>query len=417
VFVPPYLPVIVPPFVPPLVATPLPGYTLPVISPPLCYGTNVHPAEDVKSILAMIEGPAAAVRAALDPGAPLGLGLWLPAAAARALAASAEAAADVRAALAANGLSIATVNAFPAGGFHGERVKERVYEPSWASPDRLDYTIDVGRALVRLLDPGTTCVASTVPGGRRDPRDGPAGGRILAEGLAAAARALADLHDASGVRVVLAPEPEPGCTLETAGEAIDFWRRDLAVALGRDADRLLPHLGLCVDLCHLAVVGDDPADALARLRRAGVPVAKVQVSAALEIASPASDPAAVEALRRFDEPRWLHQASGRSGLGVWRRAADLPDLFAREAEWRALAPWRVHFHAPLHLESVAGVGTTRGLVAPALRGVLAAGGTPPPLEVETYTWSAVPGFPGGTAELAAGIAAELRFARGILAAP
>ena len=47
-------------------------------------------------------------------------------------------------------------------------------------------------------------------------------------------------------------------------EAAAFWRRDLPVALGDEAARLLPHLGLCADLCHLAVAGDDPAGALAR---------------------------------------------------------------------------------------------------------------------------------------------------------
>jgi len=379
-------------------------------SPPLCYGTNVHPGEDVRGILAMLDGPAAAVREAYAPGGTLGLGLRLPAAAARAIAGSETVAAEIRAALAANGLSIATVNAFPAGDFHGDRVKERVYAPPWGDPARLDYTVDVGRALVRLLEPGTTCVASTVPGTWRGWRRGPAEARTLANGLAAAASAFADLADASGVRVVLAPEPEPGCTLETAEEAAAFWRRDLLLALGTGADRLLPHLGLCADLCHFAVAGEDPAGALALLRRAGVPVVKVQISAALEVAHPAGEPGAVEALRRFDEPRWLHQAAGRSRLGVWRRAADLPEVFGRLDEWLTLAPWRVHFHAPLHMGTVAGVGTTRDLVSPALRG-LGDGGEPlPVLEVETYTWSAVPGFPGGEAELAAGIAAELRFA-------
>jgi sugar phosphate isomerase/epimerase len=387
-------------------------------APALCYGTNVHPAEDLPGILAMLDGPAAAVREAFSPGATLGLGLHLPAAAARAIAASEGAAAEVRARLAANGLRIATVNAFPAGGFHDLRVKERVYAPPWGDPARLDYTIDVGRALVRLLDPGAICVASTVPGTWRGWRSGPAESRTLAGGLAAAARAMAHLADASGVRVVVAPEPEPGCTLESAGEAADFWRRDLLLALGADADRLLPHLGICADLCHLAVVGEDPGEALRGLRSAGVTVAKVQLSAALEVARPAEDAAAVEALRRFDEPRWLHQACGRSPLGVWRRAADLPEVFARIGEWRGLAPWRVHFHAPLHLDAVAGVATTRGLVAPALREVLSWGDPLPPLEVETYTWSAVPGASRGPGDLAANIAAELRFAAELMdAAP
>ncbi len=383
-------------------------------APSICYGTNVHPAEDLRGILAMLDGPAAAVRAAHRPGGVLGLGLWLPAAAARTLAGSEEAARAVRSRLAANGLRIDTVNAFPAGGFHGARVKEAVYDPPWGDPARLDYTVDVGRALARLLDPGSSCVVSTVPGTWRGWRSGPAEGRVLAAGLAAAARALADVADASGVRVVLAPEPEPGCTLETSGEAADFWRRDLLPFLGPDAGRLLPHLGICADLCHLAVAGEDPAAALAGLRRAGVPVVKVQVSAALEIPRPAEDPAAVEALRAFDEPRWLHQCSGRTPLGAWRRAPDLPGLFSALDAWLPLAPWRIHFHAPLHLDRVAGVGTTAATIAPAIREALSGDGPTPVLEVETYTWSAVPGAPG---DLAGGIARELRFAEEAAAPP
>ncbi|MCK6479257.1 MAG: metabolite traffic protein EboE [Planctomycetes bacterium] len=377
-------------------------------SPPICYGTNVHPAEDLAGILAMADGPAAAVREALGGGDPLGLALWLPAAAAAALEGSREAAAGLRARLRDRGLRIDAVNAFPSGGFHGARVKEAVYRPDWSEPARLEYTRSVARALVRLLDPGTTCTVSTVPGGWRGRAADPGAARRLALGLAEAASFLADLAAATGVRLVLAPEPEPGCTLETTEEAIAFWRRDLPLALGGAADRLLPHLGLCLDLCHAAVAGEDPAASLRRLRRAGVPVVRVQVSAALE-ADPAA-PGEVEALRAFDEPRWLHQVGARDRLGVLHRAMDLPEVLGDLPRWTARRPWRVHFHAPLHLPSVAGVRTTRDLVAPALRAALE-GGSPPALEVETYTWSAVPGFPGTPGELAAGIAAEVRFAR------
>jgi sugar phosphate isomerase/epimerase len=355
------------------------------MSTSLCYATNVHPAEDLAGILEMLDGPAAAVRERFDAGAVLGLGLWLPRAAAGAIAGSAAAAAEVRARLRDRGLRIATVNAFPVGGFHAARVKEGAYAPDWSDPARLDYTISVGRAIARIVEPGTECVASTLPGTWKGWSRGPAPVRALAEGLAAAAGSLASIAEATGVRVVLAPEPEP--------------------------DRLRPHLGLCADLAHLAVAGEDPAAAIAQLRRGGVPIAKVQASAALEIALPAVDAEAVAALRAFDEPRWLHQASGRDGVGVWRRAADLPEVFANLDAWRRLAPWRVHFHAPLHREEVAGVRTTHALVAPALRVAASTDGAPPVIEVETYTWSAVPGFTGAPADLAESIAAELRFAR------
>lgn len=380
-------------------------------APVLCYATNVHPAEDLAGIARMIDGPAAAVREAVSPGGMLGLGLWLPAAAAETLASSPDAAAATRARLAARGLSVATVNAFPAGGFHGARVKERAYLPPWGDPARLEYTRDAARAAARLLAPGAVCALSTLPGTWKGWSDDPADRRTLARGLAEAARFLAGLADGTGVRLVLAPEPEPGCTLETTEGTVDFWHRDLAAALGREADRLLPHLGICVDLCHLAVAGEDPAESIRTLRRAGIPVPKVQLSAALEIVAPASDPAAVEALRRFDEPRWLHQAGARDRFGVGHRAFDLPALFADLPAWLRHPRWRVHFHAPIHREEVAGVRTTRDLVAPAIRAALEADGPPPVLEVETYAWSAVPGFSGAPGDLVAGIAGEIRFAR------
>jgi len=383
--------------------------------PDLSYATNVHPAEDLPGILAMLEGPAAAVRARAAPGGTLGLGLWLPRAAARAIASSRAAAAEVRARCRALGLRIATANAFPVGGFHAPRVKEAVYRPDWGDPARLEYTEDAGRALARLLEPGTTCALSTLPGTWKRRADGPAERRTLARGLRDAARTLALIHAATGVRVVLAPEPEPGCTLETVEETIAFWRQDLPAALGPEAGRLLPHLGLCVDLAHLAVVGEDPAAALERLRVAGVPVAKVQVAAALAVDRPAEDPAAVEALRAFDEPRWLHQVGARDRVGVYRMAADLPELFADLPRWLAMERWRIHFHAPLHEADLAGVATTRDLAAAALRWVVSRGPPFPALEVETYTWSAVPGGPPGDAALAAGIARELAFAASCLA--
>ncbi|MHC4820920.1 MAG: metabolite traffic protein EboE [Planctomycetota bacterium] len=379
----------------------------------IAYGTNVHPAEDLPSLLRMLDGPAAAVRTRVAPGSTLDLGLWIPGAMATALAGSPELANDVRRRLADNGLAIATVNAFPHGDFHADRVKENVYAPDWSDPRRLNYTIDVAQALAHLLEPGTRCVVSTSPGTWKDWDASPEAAEFLASGLAAAADALRSLRDETGVHVVVAPEPEPGCTLETVEEAVAFWNGHLAKALGDQADQRLPHLGLCADLCHLAVSERSPAEALGRLQEGGVPVAKVQVSAALEVGDPA-DADLLDALRRFDEPRWLHQCGCRDESGVLHRANDLSDVFADPETWQARSPWRIHFHAPLHRDEVEGVPTTRALTVEALR-ALAMWDEVPVLEVETYTWSAVPGFTGGDDELAGNIAAELKWVESILA--
>lgn len=382
--------------------------------PPLCWGTNVLPAEDLRGLLTMLRGPAAAVRDRLaEAGGPdAGLGLWLPRTVAAALAGDDLAAGRVKDALAEGGLRIDTVNAFPAGDFHAGRVKERVYAPSWDDPARLDYTVLVARALQRLLPSGSTCVMSTSPGTWKGWRQGPAPRWEFARGLVAAARVLRGLVDGNGVHVVLAPEPEPGCTLETLDETIDFWHHDLPAAMGDEAASLLPHLGICLDLCHASVMGTDPAEAWRRLRDAGVPVAKIQISAALEIADPAGDATAVEALRAFDEPRWLHQTGARGSLGVHHRAMDLPEVFADLPRWTARHPWRVHFHAPLSADEVQGVATTSPAVLDFLRALTAAPPAVwPVLEIETYTWSALPGPP---ADCAAGIAGEILAVAGAL---
>ncbi len=77
------------------------------------------------------------------------------------------------------------------------------------------------------------------------------------------------------------------------------------------------------------------------LRAAGLPVVKVQVSAALEAADP------VGRRRRrcaeYVEPRFLHQTRSAGGA-----AAD--DLRRGARPRRLPGPWRVHYHVPLHAD-------------------------------------------------------------------
>jgi len=82
------------------------------------------------------------------------------------------------------------------------------------------------------------------------------------------------------------------------------------------------------------------------------------------------------------------------------------------------APWRIHFHVPVHRDEVGGFATTRETIAPVLAAALAANGAPPHLEVETYTWSVLPAAERaeGDAALVDGIARELAWTLEQLAA-
>jgi sugar phosphate isomerase/epimerase len=357
----------------------------------LGYCTNVHPAEDLAGILAQLETYAAAVRRRLDT-AWLGLGLWLPAPVAAGLAGDPGQRRRLRKELAARGLEVFTLNGFPYKAFHAPVVKHAVYQPDWTTPERLRYTLDLARVLADLLpDRAGRGSVSTLPLAWREPWP-PAAGAAAAARLAELAGGLAELAAGTGRVVRVGFEPEPGCLVETTGQAV-------AQLSGVDP----AYLGVCLDLAHLACAWEDPVTALAGLAAAGLPVVKVQVSAALAAADPA---AAADLLHDYAEPRFLHQTRPAAGAGF----DDLPAALAAGVP----GPWRIHFHVPLHAEPAPPLGSTRDVTAAGLAALLggpAAGCDH--FEVETYTWQVLPGpdRPDTPPALAAGIAAELGWAR------
>ncbi|MBG6063738.1 metabolite traffic protein EboE [Micromonospora ureilytica] len=367
----------------------------------LGYCTNVHPAEDLAGILGQLDTYAVPVREALGSDL-LGLGLWLAAPVAAELAADPTLRRRLRTELDARGLEVVTLNGFPYAAFQAPVVKQDVYHPDWTTEQRLTYTLNLARVLADLLpDDAARGSISTLPLAWRQPwdTDRADAARRRLDQLAAG---LATVQRDTGREVRIAFEPEPGCVVESTSQAAELLS-------GMDTDRL----GVCLDLAHLACAWEEPAEALDRLRTAGLPVVKVQVSAAVEAADPEGG---AEALRRWVEPRFLHQTRGAGCAGLAdpadpTYAADDLD----EALDKALpGPWRVHYHVPLHAPPEEPLGSTLPVLRAALR-ALFDGPTAgcDHLDVETYTWGVLPAArrPGTDAELAAGIAAELAFAR------
>jgi sugar phosphate isomerase/epimerase len=350
----------------------------------LAYCTNVHQAEDLDGVLAQLARFGEPVRERLGVDR-LGLGLWLARPVATELVDNPAAVARLRSELAARGLEVVTFNGFPYQGFHDPVVKHKVYRPDWSTPERTQYTLDLARLLAELMpDDAVRGSVSTLPlGWRTEWRDDAGQLELLAKGLAKQDRP---------VRVAF--EPEPGCVIETTTQA---------ASLLSEVDK--DWLGVCLDTCHLAVGFEDPAAALGRLEAAGLDVVKLQASAALEAANPA-DPATRRALESFVEPRFLHQSNEGAPPG-----ADDLDL-ALAGGLPGAAPWRVHFHVPLHADPAPPLTSTR----PVLAGTLAelfggATARTDHVEVETYTWQVLPDAPADTAGLVAGIAAELDWTR------
>jgi hypothetical protein len=143
-------------------------------------------------------------------------------------------------------------------------------------------------------------------------------------------------------------------------------------------------------------------------------VIKSQLSAALHAEQP-HRPEVREALAAFAEPRFLHQTRTATAAGL-HGTDDLDEALTGDA-LPDTGPWRSHFHVPLHAAPAAPLTSTLPVLTSVLTRLV---GGPHPitrhLEVETYTWQALPPElrPRGRAQLADGIAAELTLARDLL---
>lgn len=370
----------------------------------LAYCTNVHPAETLDGVVAQLAAHCEPVRRRLS-AERLGIGLWLARDAVGALGADPGALRRLRRELDRRKLEVVTLNGFPYQGFGARQVKHRVYRPDWTDPERLRYTSELAGLLARLLPPDVTeGTVSTLPLAWRAGFD-EAAAATAHTALSELARRLDRLEEETGRSIRVALEPEPGCAVETTADAL----APLAALPGH-------RIGLCLDTCHLATSFEEPAAALSALERAGIDVPKVQLSAALHAGDP-GDPAVRSALAAFDEPRFLHQTRARAqdrlhgtdDLGQALVAGALPEG----------VPWRSHFHVPLHAPPAPPLSSTLDVLGQALA-VLVGGARARSrhLEVETYTWQALPAAmrPATDAQLADGIAAELAFAVDLLTA-
>ncbi|WGS53299.1 metabolite traffic protein EboE [Paraburkholderia sp. D15] len=339
---------------------------------PLTYCTNIHPGDTWADVRRNLEGHALQVKRACSPTQSFPLGLRISAQAAFELDD-----AEIRRFSAwcdEHDCHVLTLNGFPYGSFHDTSVKETVYLPDWRDPRRVAYTNRLADLLAHWTPRDRVSSISTVPIACRDgfaPEHWPTVKNHLLHTLTHLAR----LHERGGPLIRLALEPEPYCVLEQTAETIAFFERMNFPA------SLADYIGVCFDCCHQAVEFEAPADCLDQLTRAGIRVAKVQVSSALRARGDA-----IAHLLQFDEPTYLHQAVLRRQNGALERFSDLPGLARWLERGETADECRVHFHVPIFLAELGAVGTTRFFLEDFLPRV--APGTP--LEVETYSFGVLP---------------------------
>lgn len=374
-----------------------------ISSLPLSYCTNVHPGRSVAEVLEGLERYAVSVKQGF--GRPLAAGLWLAKPVIEELFAAGDGPQRLADFLAQRGFSCHTLNAFPFGNFHSARVKEKVYLPDWTTEQRLQYTLRCAEILAALLPGNIEGSISTLPLGFKEfgyesEFIEAATGRLIE-----CARGLDQLRARTGKLIRLAIEPEPLCVLETTEEAIAFFHKlwDRAQSAG---DAVRSHLGLCFDVCHQAVEFEEVAASIRSLDRAGVRINKVHISCALRLENPLENTEGRDALRRYVEPRYLHQVIARTATHQVLRATDLSESLIDDpdADFASAKEWRIHFHVPVDAERLGPLATTRTELKQAI-GAVRELSYAPHLEVETYTWEVLPGA--GPNDLIRGLAREL----------
>ena len=376
----------------------------------LTYCTNVHPGDSLEHAVKVLSQYAPLAHAKAPEGCkhmPVAWGLFLGRNALNHIDGDPTSVTTLANALTKNRAHALTMNAFPMAGFQDEVVKQRVYRPDWHDAARVRHTIRAARLLAQLPTASSYQSISTMPGSFK--AFGAADLPQIVHHLAQVAQELSRIKAETGRQIILAVEPEPGCTFETIDEWVRFFEDHLIPAAASrtkgheriEDSAVREHIGTCYDCCHQSVEYEDPVAALGKLKSAGISIAKVQLSTALRLEEPARNPDALRRLSTFDEPKYLHQVGACNRHGDIEMFNDLSEYLEQAIE-RDDQSCRVHFHVPIFESGLSdGLATTR----PDLEAILQEirrGSVTEHAEIETYSFDVLPTGPDRSETLSLG---------------
>jgi sugar phosphate isomerase/epimerase len=362
----------------------------------LAYCLNIHRGETWAENFAAIRDLTTKVRNAVAPDLAFGLGMRLGAVAARELS-DPHKLGDFKAFLAEMGLYVFTMNGFPYGPFHGEAVKEKVYQPDWRTTERRDYMIQLAEIMMELAPVSVGASISTVPVSFKGWIQSEADRELTVLRLVEVVTHLERIHQRKRRDIHLGLEPEPACYLETTAETVEFFKHvwhtgspalaaRLSVPRAQAEEILRRRLGVCFDTCHVALQFEDLAASWDAYQAAGIRISKVQISAALACDAGAEG---LAALQPFAEGTYLHQTIAQRRDRSLRRWTDLLQALAELPGETDIAEARCHFHVPLFWDGGDVLRSTRDQISNDFVKRLRTGGCEH-LEIETYTFDVLP---------------------------
>lgn len=367
----------------------------------LSYCTNIHPGENWERTFESLKSYVPKIKAEVAPDQPFGLGLRLSNTASEELNEGYHLE-HFKKWLEDNELYVFTMNGFPYGNFHNQRVKEDVHAPDWTTKERLHYTMRLFDQLAILLPDGMSGGISTSPISYKHWHNSfealDMAFTLGAEHLVQLIVHLKEIEVNTGKHLHLDIEPEPDGLLENSDEVVHFFENYLIPMakvilereLGIDGDKaksmVLRYITVCYDVCHFSLAYEEPEMTLRKFADHGIQVGKIQVSAALKIIFDSDNKEKIwEALARFNEPTYLHQVTEKVGDKV-KTYNDLPVVLQDKKDFTEL---RAHFHVPIFLDRFDLLQSTQDQILKVIA-YLKNHKVTDQLEIETYTWDVLP---------------------------
>ncbi len=372
----------------------------------LSYCTNIHPGESWAEVEQSLKTYVPEVKKQVSPGQAFGLGLRLSHLASLELL-EGNRLQQFKEWLAGEGVYVFTFNGFPYGGFHHQEVKDKVHQPDWTTPDRLDYTLRLFDIMSALLPEGIDGGISTSPISYKLWHKSAAETKTVFETatqqLLQVVVHLHRLREKTGQWLHLDIEPEPDGLLENTEEMVAYFQdwllsmgvpylqQELGLTILQAQSAIRDHIQLCYDVCHFALAYEQPREVFKRLNSAGIRIGKIQISAALKSLLPQSTEErshVAELYRPFAESTYLHQVVARQTDGSLYHYNDLPAAL-HDIQNPNLQEWRTHFHVPVFEQSYGNLHATQDDIRQVLE-ILKETSVTNHLEVETYTWEVLP---------------------------
>lgn len=366
----------------------------------LTYCTNIHPGENWGQTFEQLKRYLPQVKQKVCPDRPFGVGLRLSAIAASELLEH-DNLPCFKDWLKVQNLYVFTINGFPYGGFHFTTVKDKVHEPDWRSNERVKYTYDLIKILAYLLPEGLEGSISTSPVSYspwyEDSKEIKQAKEASAINLLKIADVLKELETKEGVLIHLNLEPEPDGFLENSQDVITFFNEFL---LGSNLEKgdttskeILRYIRICYDICHFALVWENIEEVVSALKRNGILIGKIQISAALEISLKNDEQLKerLDELFEFSESTYLHQVSiSGSSSPYIEKYSDLSEVTEEELISKSGESARVHFHVPVFLSHYEKLESTQKEILRAIEYLKKHNNICGHWEVETYTWHVLP---------------------------